>query len=338
MIRVGLDAMGGDDAPSAQVDGAVLALQELPQDFSITLVGRTAEIENLLARHPGVDRSRLTVVDAPDVIGMAEKPLAAVRKKPKSSLVTGLSLHRAGELDAFISAGNTGATLAAATMILGLYDGVGRATVASLFPTADDSVLVLDSGANVDCTTKELVNFARLGVIYARDVLGRPNPKVGLLNVGEEEGKGGAVLRETHLALKQLPHMTYVGNIEGGDLVVPHPTHGRIDVVVCDGYVGNVVMKFYESMGRLFGELLHREDPELLAASQVKPVLRFLEASQYGGAPLLGVKGITIICHGQSDAAAIRTAIRKAVEAVRGGLSAHIAAELASLTGSPTAS
>jgi glycerol-3-phosphate acyltransferase PlsX len=132
--------------------------------------------------------------------------------------------------------------------------------------------------------------------------------------------------------------MTYIGNIEGGDLVVPHSTHGRIDVVVCDGYVGNVVMKFYESMGRLFGELLHREDPELLAASQVKPVLRFLEASQYGGAPLLGVKGITIICHGQSDAAAIRTAIRKAVEAVRGGLSTHIAAELANLTGSPSAS
>ena len=337
MIRVGLDAMGGDDAPSAQVDGAVLALRELPQDFSITLVGRTAEIESHLARHAGLDRSRLIIADAPDVIGMAEKPLAAVRKKPKSSLVTGMALHGKGQLDAFISAGNTGATLAAATVILGLYDGVERATVASLFPTADDSVLVLDSGANVDCSTKELVNFARLGTIYARDVLGRPNPKVGLLNVGEEEGKGGAVLRETHLALKQLPRMTYIGNIEGGDIVVPHPVHGRIDVVVCDGYVGNVVMKFYESMGKLFGDLLRREDPDLLASSQLRPVLRFLDASQYGGAPLLGVKGITIICHGRSDAAAIVAAIRKAIEAVQGGLLGHIAAELDSLNAPPAA-
>ncbi len=335
MIRVGLDAMGGDDAPSAQVDGAVLALQELPQDFSITLVGRAAEIESHLARHPGLDRSRLVIVDAPDVIGMAEKPLAAVRKKPQSSLVVGMGLHGAGKLDAFISAGNTGATLAAATLILGLYEGVERASVASLFPTADASVLVLDSGANVDCTTKELVNFARLGTIYARDVLGRPNPKVGLLNVGEEEGKGGAVLRETHLVLKDVPRMTYVGNIEGGDIVVPHAVHGRIDVVVCDGYVGNVVLKFYESMGRLLGQLLQRADPGLLAASPLRPVLRFLDPSQYAGAPLLGVKGITIICHGQSDAAAMCAAVGKAVDAVRVGLCAHIEAELGTLNDSP---
>lgn len=337
MIRVGLDAMGGDTAPSAEVDGAALALQVLPQEFTITMVGRTAEIETHLARHPGIDRSRLAIVEAPDVIGMAEKPLAAVRRKPKSSLVLGLGLHQAGELDAFISAGNTGASLAAATVMLGLCDGVDRATVASLLPTADGFVLILDSGANVDCSSKELVNFARLGAIYARDVLRRPDPRIGLLNVGEEEGKGGAVLRETHLALKKLPHISYVGNIEGRDIVVPHPTHGRIDVVVCDGYVGNVVLKFYESMGTLLGQVLRLQDPAMSSASVLRPVLGFLDASQYGGAPLLGVQGVAFICHGHSNATAICAAIKQAIGAVRGGLRSHIAAELAALN-SPTAS
>jgi glycerol-3-phosphate acyltransferase PlsX len=337
VIRVGIDAMGGDDAPSAEVDGVALALRELPPDFTITMVGRTAEIEKHLERHPGIDRTRLSIVDAPDVIGMAEKPLAAVRKKPKSSLVTGLGLHAAGGVDAFLSAGNTGATLAAATLILGLYDGVERATVASLFPTADEFVLVLDSGANVDCSSRELVNFARLGAIYARDVLKRPEPRVGLLNVGEEEGKGGAVLRETHLALKELPRITYVGNIEGRDIVVPHPRHGRIDVVVCDGYVGNVVLKFYESMGKLLGQVLSRQDPDLLKSDVLRPIVSFLDASQYGGAPLLGVQGITIICHGHSDARSIRAAIRQAVGAVSGGLRKHIAAELEALKSSAPA-
>lgn len=329
MIRVALDAMGGDGAPGPEVDGAVLALRELPPDFELTLVGREADIEAQLARHPAVDRSRLRIVAAPDVIGMAERPLAAVRKKPNSSLVVGLNLHRTGEVDALISAGNTGATLAGATILLGLHDGVDRAAVASPFPTPEGTVLVVDAGANVDCTSKELVNFARLGTIYMRDLLGVAEPKVGLLNIGEEDEKGGAVVRETHQLLKQQPRIHYVGNIEGRDIVVPHPQHGPIDVVVCDGFVGNAVLKFYESMGELVTTLIRKESPALLASRELQPLMQFLDYSQYGGAPLLGVRGVTIIAHGASTASAIKNAIKRAVVSVRQGLSAHTAAEMA---------
>lgn len=329
MIRVALDAMGGDLAPAAEIDGAALALRDLPPDFLLTLVGQPAVIEERLARHPEIDRARFTIVEASEVIGMAEKPLSAVRRKPNSSLVVGLGLHRDGLADAFISAGNTGASLAASTILLGLHDGVDRATVASLFPAADGPVMVLDAGANLDCSVKELVNFAYLGSIYMRDVLGRAEPKVGLLNVGEEDEKGNAIVREAHQALRAHPRLNYVGNIEGRDIAVPHPRHGRVDVVVCDGFVGNIVLKFYESMGRLVASLLNRESPGLLASDGMKPLMRFLDSSQYGGGPLLGVRGIPIICHGASNAIAIKNAIKQAVESVRGGLSEHIAAEFA---------
>ena len=329
MIRVALDAMGGDHAPTAEIDGAALALRDLPPDFSLILVGQPALIESHLARHPEIDRSRFTIVEATEVIGMSEKPLSSVRRKPNSSLVVGLGLHRDGLADAFVSAGNTGASLAAATILLGLHDGVDRATVASLFPAAEGPVLVLDSGANLDCSVKELVNFAYLGSIYMRDVLGRNEPKVGLLNVGEEDEKGNAIVREAHQALRGHPRLNYIGNIEGRDIVVPHPRHGRVDVVVCDGFVGNIVLKFYESMGRLVASLLNRESPGLLESEGMKPLMRFLDYSQYGGGPLLGVRGVPIICHGSSTANAIKNAIKKAVESVRGGLSEHIAAEFA---------
>jgi glycerol-3-phosphate acyltransferase PlsX len=232
VIRVALDAMGGDHAPEAEVAGALAALAEFPGDFVIQLVGRTEAIEAELARHPGVDRRRLEIIEAPDVVGMGEKPLSAVRKKPNSSLVVGLSLQKAGRSDAFISAGNTGATLAAGTIVLGLHEGVARATVATPFPTADLHVIVLDGGANVDCTARELLNFAWLGSIYARDILGRESPTVGLLNVGEEEEKGTAVVREAHALLKQQVGLNYCGNIEGRDILAGHPRHGHIDVVV----------------------------------------------------------------------------------------------------------
>jgi glycerol-3-phosphate acyltransferase PlsX len=328
VIRVALDAMGGDGAPGPEVDGAVLALRELP-DFELTLVGREADIEAHLVRHVGVDRSRLRIVAAPDVIGMAEKPLAAVRKKPNSSLVVGLNLHRTGEVDALISAGNTGATLAGSTILLGLHDGVDRAAVASPFPRVGGTVLVVDAGANVDCTSKELVNFARLGTIYMRDLVGVAEPKVGLLNIGEEDEKGGSIVRETHRLLKQQPRVRYVGNIEGRDVVVPHPQHGQIDVVVCDGFVGNAVLKFYESMGALVTLLLRKESPALLASPELRPLMQFLDYAEYGGAPLLGVRGVAIVAHGASTPGAIKNAIKRAVVSVDRGLSAHTAAEMA---------
>jgi glycerol-3-phosphate acyltransferase PlsX len=328
VIRVALDAMGGDHAPATEVAGAALALRELPPEFSLLLVGQPDAVEAELARYPEIDRSRVTVVPAAEVVGMAEKPLAAVRKKPNSSLVVGLGLHRDGAADAFVSAGNTGALLAGGTILLGLHDGVDRASVASSFPAPDGYVLVLDAGANVDCTAKELLNFAYLGSIYARDVMGRPEPKVGLLNVGEEDEKGNAVVREAHAALKAHPRLNYIGNIEGRDVVVGHPKHGRIDVVVCDGFVGNILLKFYESMGKVLGRVLKAESPGLLQSPEMAPLMRFLDYSEVGGAPLLGVKGVQIICHGSSTPIAIKNAIRYAVNSVRVGLSDHIAAEL----------
>src|SRR5262245_43513194 len=239
--------MGSDQAPATEVAGAVQALAEYPPGFTIQLVGKTAAIEAALAAQPTPDRERITIVEAPETIGMADKPLEAVRKKRKSSIVVGLGLHAKGQVDAFVSAGNTGAMLAASTILLGLHPGVDRATVGTLLPTAEGPVLMLDAGANVDCSARELVGFAYLGTIYMRDVLKRTTPTVVVLNVGEEEGKGTALVKEAHQLRKKSPRLKYVGNIEGRDILGGHQKLGRVDVVVCDGFVGNVVLKFYES-------------------------------------------------------------------------------------------
>lgn len=329
MIRVALDAMGGDRAPEAEVAGALDALDTLPDDILIQLVGRPEAIEAELARHDRPDRRRLEVQEAADVIGMAEKPLAAVRKKPRSSLVVGLGLQKDGRSDAFISAGNTGATLAASTMLLGLHEGVERATVATLFPTGGDPVLVLDGGANVDCSARELVGFAYLGTVYMRDLMGRPNPVVGLLNVGEEEEKGTAIVREAHQLLKRAPRLNYAGNIEGRDILPGPQQRIPVDVVVCDGFVGNIVLKFYESSARVFVGLLKERIPDAFDRPEMHDLNRLLDYSTYGGAPLLGIRGVSIICHGSSSPNAIRNGVRVAAQAVRAGLSQHIAAEFA---------
>ncbi len=329
MIRVAVDAMGGDNAPQAEIAGTLQALSTLPQSFIIQLVGRPEVIAAELAKYPDADRSRLEIHEAAEVIGMAEKPLAAVRSKRKSSIVIGLGLQKAGASDAFVSAGNTGALLAASTLLLGLHDGVERATVATLFPTATEPVLVLDGGANVDCSPRELVGFAYLGSVYMRDVVRRSNPKVGLLNVGEEEEKGNAISRETHALLRRSPRLHYIGNIEGRDIVAGHHKFGVVDVVVCDGFVGNVILKFYESVAHLFVKLVKERVPDVLGRPEIKELFRFLDYSEYGGAPLLGVKGISIICHGSSTGNAIKNAIRVAVQSVEVDLSRHIGAEFA---------
>ena len=328
MIRVAVDAMGGDNAPQAEIEGSLLALAEHP-DATIQLVGRPDVIEAELARHPDADRSRIEIRPASEVIGMADKPLASVRSKRDSSIVIGLGLQKAGQSDAFVSAGNTGAVLAGSTLLLGLHDGVERASVATLFPTADQPVLVLDGGANVDCSARELVGFARLGTVYMRDILGRPNPAVGLLNVGEEDEKGNAVVKEAHQLLRATGGLHYIGNIEGRDILAGHEKHGAVDVVVCDGFVGNVVLKFYESVARLIVRMLRRDAPALLERDDIRTVFRALDYSEYGGAPLLGIRGIAIICHGSSGPNSIRHAVRIALQSVRADLSEHIGAEMA---------
>ncbi|HEX7918814.1 MAG TPA: phosphate acyltransferase PlsX [Gemmatimonadales bacterium] len=329
MIRIALDAMGGDHAPAAEVEGASLALRELDADFQIQLVGRPEAIEAELAKHPEIDRARIEIVAASDVVTMQDKPLHAVRKKPDSSLMVGIGLQKAGKSDAFVSAGNTGAVLAASTVLLGIHEGVERASVAPVFPTADGMVLIVDGGANVDCSPKELVGFARLGTVYMRDVFGRAEPRVGLLNIGEEDEKGNAAAREAHQMLKQTPGINYVGNIEGRDILVASARVGALDVVVCDGFVGNVLLKFYESVARLILRMVKARAPEVLARGDIQAVFHTLDYSEYGGAPLLGVKGVSIICHGSSGGPAIKSAIRVARQMVRSGLSKHVAEEFA---------
>jgi phosphate acyltransferase len=330
VIRIALDAMGGDNAPHVEVEGAGQALTELPPDFTIQLVGRTADIEAALARHPEIDRGRLQIVEAPEVVGMAEKPLAAFKSKPRSSIAIGLGLQKQGQSDAFISAGNTGAVMAAGTLILRLHPGVQRAAIGALLPTGGKPVLLVDAGANVDCDARELVCFAHLGAVYARDVMGRATPAVGLLNIGEEDEKGNAVVKEAHQILRGQTGFRYLGNIEGRDVPAAQARGEALDVVVCDGFVGNVVLKFYESAARVFVSVVKREAPDILKRPEMGSVLTFLDWSTYGGAPLLGVQGVAIICHGASPARAIKNAIRVAVQAVSSHLSRDIAAEFAS--------
>ena len=329
MIRIALDAMGGDNAPKAEVEGAAQALRELPDDFRIQLVGRTQVIEAALAGVAEVDRSRLDIIDAPEVVGMGEKPLAAIRSKPNSSIAVGFGLQKKDQSDAFISAGNTGAVMAAATLMLRLHAGVQRAAIGTLFPTATQPVLVLDAGANVDCDARELVGFAHLGTVYARDVLDRPEPTVGLLNIGEEDEKGNAVVKEAHQLLKASAGIRYIGNVEGRDIPAGECRGQKLDVVVCDGFVGNVVLKFYESAARVFVSLVKREAPDVLQRPEMGNVLKVLDYATYGGAPLLGVQGVAIICHGSSGARAIRNAVRVARQAVTNHLSQDIGAEFA---------
>ena len=329
MIRIALDAMGGDSAPQVEIEGAIQALRELPDAFRIQLVGRTADIEAALRAHPDMDRKRLDIVEAPEVVTMSDKPLAALRSKPKSSIAVGLTLQKKDHSDAFISAGNTGAVMAASTLLLRLTPGVQRPAIGTLFPTVTQPVLVLDAGANVDCDARELVGFAHLGSVYARDVMGRPNPSVGLLNIGEEEEKGSAVVKEAHQLLRQSAGIRFIGNVEGRDIPAGEARGQPLDVVVCDGFVGNVVLKFYESAARVFVALMNRASPDLLTRPEMGGVLKVLDYSTYGGAPLLGVQGVSIICHGSSPARAIKNAIRVALKAVESHVTQDIGAEFA---------
>ncbi len=334
MVCIALDAMGSDRAPAAEVAGATLALEEIP-DLSVLLVGRAGEIESVLAQHAALDQARVEIVDAPDVVGMGEQPLAAIRSKPRSSIAVAMSQHKEGRADACVSAGNTGAILAAATLMLRLHDGVQRAAVGTLFPTARQPVLVIDGGTNVDCSPREVVGFAHLGTVYARDVLQRPEPAVGLINIGEEREKGNALAKEAHQLLANEP-LRFVGNVEGRDILAGECAAGPLDVAVCDGFVGNVLLKFYESVARLFVSLVAEAAPDVLERPEVGKVLRTLDYSEYGGAPLLGVRGVSIICHGSSPPRAIKNALRVAHTAVTSHLSQHIGAEMAPGGGSST--
>jgi len=328
--------MGGDFAPQATVAGALLALAELDPAHSIQLVGRTAVVEGQLralldSGQFGVadtHRDRLSIVEAPEAIEMTEKPSAAVRGKPNSSMVLGLRLQSEGKSDAFVSAGNTGAQMAASLMVLRLHSGLKRPAIVTLFPSARRPVAVLDSGANVDCSAEELVQFARLGATYAETVLRRPNPAVGLMSIGEEPEKGNAVTKEAHQLLLQAG-LNFVGNVEGRDLPAGGTEHQAVDVVVCDGFVGNVLLKFYEGVAPLMIDTLRKAGVD---GPQLEAGLKHLDYSEHGGAPLLGVKGVSIIAHGKSSPRAVKNAIKVALQAVTSGMNDQIGQRLGMAT------
>jgi glycerol-3-phosphate acyltransferase PlsX len=326
--------MGGDFAPKAPIAGALLALQELDETNVVQLVGRTAVIESQLkellsgelASAAGV-RKRVQIVEAPDVIEMSEKPTAGLRKKPNSSMVVGLRMQVDDLSDAFVSAGNTGAQMATSAMLLKLQPGLTRPAIATVFPTARNPVIVLDSGANVDCSTRELLQFAWLGAVYAQCIFGRSNPSIGLLSIGEEPEKGNAVVKEAHALFKKAG-FNFHGNLEGRDLPAGASDRGPFDVVICDGFVGNVVLKFYEAVAPMIVRLLG-EHPGI-NPDDVRSALKGFDSSEYGGAPLLGVRGVSIICHGNSSPRAIKNAIKVAVRAVDTGMNDQIGARLES--------
>jgi phosphate acyltransferase len=324
--------MGGDFAPKATVAGALLALSELDSAHSIQLVGRSAVVSaqisallddaefSALRAH----RDRITIVEAPDVIEMTDKPATAVRGKPNSSMMVGLKLQADGKSDAFVSAGNTGAQMAASMVVLRLHAGLKRPAIATVFPTARKPVVVLDSGANVDCSADELVQFARLGAVYAEDILGRVNPAVGLLSIGEEAEKGNAAVKEANQLL-QSAGLNFLGNVEGRDLPTGQCDRGAIDVVVCDGFVGNVVLKFYEAIAPFIIGLLANAGVD---KQTMMGALKQLDYSEHGGAPLLGVNGVSIISHGKSSPRAIKNAIKVAVQAIDTRMDEHIGRRL----------
>lgn len=333
MARIALDAMGGDFAPTAPVGGALLALAELGAEHRIQLIGREADLsvalDGALAGEyaaMAVHRSRIEIVDAPDIIGMADKPTAVLRR-PQSSMAVGLRRHADGLADAFVSAGNTGAQMAASVQVLGLHDGLKRPAIGTIFPTALRTVVVLDGGANVDCSPEELVHFARLGLVYAEDILGRTNPAVGLLSIGEEPEKGNAAVKAAHQLLAQTS-MNFIGNVEGRDVAAGSCDRGPFDVVVCDGFTGNVILKFYEALAPiLIGMIAKSTDAD---PKELMKGLSHLDYSNYGGAPLLGVRGASIIAHGKSSPRAIKNAVNVAVRAAESGMSGHIGRRLAS--------
>jgi phosphate acyltransferase len=328
--------MGGDFAPKATIAGALLALQELDGAHTVQLVGRTEVIQSQLASLLGGElsqasavRNRITIVEAPDIVGMSEKPTAALRKKPNSSMVVGLKMQADGKSDAFVSAGNTGAQMASSAMLLKLQPGLTRPAIATVFPTARNPVIVLDSGANVDCSPSELLQFAWLGAVYAECIFGRANPSIGLLSIGEEPEKGNAVVKEAHV-LFQKAGFNFHGNLEGRDLPAGASDRGPFDVVICDGFVGNVVLKFYEAVAPMIVRLLS-EHPGI-NAEHVRSALKGFDSTEHGGAPLLGVRGVSIICHGNSPSRAIKNAIKVAVRAVETRMNDQIGKKLEAAT------
>lgn len=316
MTRIALDAMGGDRAPGAVVDGAVQAARLLP--IELVLVGPEDRLKKELRRFQEVP-SNLKIEHASEVIGMGESPASSVRKKRDSSICRMVELAKERKVDAILSAGNTGAMVVAASLGLGMLEGIERPGIAIVLPTITGGpALVIDVGANIETKPEHLLHYAIMGSVYMRQVVGASNPKVGLLNIGEEEEKGTDPIRQAFKLLEE-SHLNFIGNAEGRDIF-----KGRFDVIVCDGFVGNVALKTLEGTAAAFKQLLMQELKRTflnrLATVLLLPAFnrfrRQMDYAEYGGAPLLGVNGACFICHGASSPKAIRNAVRAATHFV----------------------
>ena len=317
--RIAVDAMGGDYAPEEIVAGAIMAAAEL--DLDVLLVGDKQQIDSLVKKHGGKDLAQIEVIHAEDVITMKEEPLTGIRRKPKASINVAMDLVKRKKADAVVSAGHSGAAMASALLRLGRLKGIERPAIGAVLPTIvpDKSVIVLDVGANVDSKAKYLEKFALMGTIYSRYVLGHQEPKIGLLNIGEESSKGNELALQTHQLLTDNPQIPFLGNAEGRDVL-----SGEFDVIVCDGFVGNIVLKFAEAIGEVMLQIMKEELPKgwrgKLGTALLKPNLgdikRRIDRAEHGGALLFGVAGICIISHGSSRRGSMFNAIRLAKEAI----------------------
>ena len=324
-MKIVVDAMGGDNAPNVVVEGAVRAAEEF--DCQIALIGIEERIKDELKKIKS-QPANIEIIHAPEVIQMNEPAALSIRKKRDSSIIRGIELIKNNKADAFFSAGNTGAVVCAATLGLGMLSGVERPGIAIIIPTLKENpTLIIDVGANIDAKPVHLLQYAAMSEAYYRYIFHYPKPTVGLLNIGEEEAKGTDFVKETHQLLAGA-RLNFIGNVEGKDIF-----KGKAEIVICDGFVGNVALKVSEGVAEAFGELLRRELTNNLMANIglffVKNSLRRfkkkLDYSEYGGAPLLGVNGVVIIGHGRSSAKAIKNAIRAAVKEVESSVNESMA-------------
>lgn len=314
MTRVVLDAMGGDNAPQAPVQAAVDAIRTRT-DIKVILTGQEEVVREELSKYE-YPKGQIELVDAPEVIEMAEPPVLAIRRKKQSSIVVGLNLVKSGEADAFVSAGSTGAVLVGGQTIVGKIRGIQRAPLAPLIPTETGVSLLIDCGANVDARAEHLVQFAKMGAIYMKDVVGIKNPRVAIVNIGAEEEKGNALVKATLPLLKECTDINFVGCIEARDI-----PRGGADVIVCEAFVGNVILKLYEGLSStLIGVIkqglmstLKSKIGAALALPALKKTIKSFDASEYGGAPLLGLNGLVVKTHGSAKAKEITNSIFQCV-------------------------
>ncbi|WP_035802190.1 phosphate acyltransferase PlsX [Butyrivibrio sp. FCS014] len=314
LVRVAVDAMGGDNAPFVTVKGAVDSIKE-SDSLKVFLVGKKDVVESELSKYD-YDKEKIEVVDATEVIDMAEPPVMAIRKKKDSSIVKAMYMVNHGEADAYVSAGSTGATLVGGQVIVGRLKGVDRAPLAPLIPTEKGNSLLIDCGANVDARASHLVQFAKMGTVYMENIMGVKNPTVGIVNIGAEEEKGNALVKEAFPLLKNCPDINFIGSVEARDIPA-----GGADIIVCEAFTGNVILKMYEGVAKSLVHVIKKglmanlktKIGALLVKDQLKKTLAGYSLDSYGGAPMLGLKGLVVKTHGSANEIEVKNSILQCV-------------------------